>query len=116
MVFALDGDRHLKLRVDGVGIKLAAMVKQGIHSLQVAAAFYLTHKNYVVPFFVATAVKALKCGYSPFNQRSSMLSRTPSYTSKAVYVFSGKLTAQMRLFGTEYIDSVMGTGTKHCHR
>lgn len=66
MVFALNRYCHLRLGVDGVGIKLTTMVKQGTARLEMAAAFYLTHKNNVVAFFVATAVKALKSSYSTF--------------------------------------------------
>ena len=93
--------------MDGVGVKLTTMVKQGTHRLQVIAAFYLTDKNNVVAFFMATAVKALKSGYCPFNQRHSVVTSAPDYASKAINVFGGKLIGEMCLFCTKNIDGVV---------
>ena len=116
MVFALDRGSHLKRGVDGVGIKLAAMVEQGAAYLEMAAAFYLTHKNHMVALFVAAAIKALKSSDCTRNQRYTVLTCAPGHAGKAVDVFGGKLVGEMRLFGTEHIDSVMGAGAKHRHR
>jgi hypothetical protein len=93
--------------VDGVGIKLTAMVEQGTRRLEMAAAFYLTDKNNVVTFFMATAVKALKSGYCPFNQRHSVMTRATGHTLKAINVFGGKLISEMRLLCTKNIDGVV---------
>jgi hypothetical protein len=93
--------------VDGVGIKLTAMVEQGTRRLQVVAAFYLTDKNNVVTFFIATAVKALKSGYGTFNQWDSVVTRATGHTLKAINVFGGKLIGEMCLFCTKNIDGVV---------
>ena len=113
MVFALNRSGHLRLGVDGVGIKLTAMVEQGTRRLQVVAAFYLTDKNNVIAFFMAAAVKALKSGYGIFNQRDSVMTSAPGHASKAVNVFGGKLIREMRLFCTKNIDGVIGACSKH---
>jgi hypothetical protein len=107
MVFALNRSGHLRLGVDGVGIKLTAMVEQGTRRLQVVAAFYLTDKNNVVAFFMATAVKALKSGYGTFNQRNSVVTSAPGHARKAINVFGGKLIGEMCLFCTKNIDGVV---------
>jgi hypothetical protein len=99
--------------VDGVGIKLTAMVEQGTRRLQVVAAFYLTDKNNVVTFFIATAVKALKSGYGTFNQRDSVLTSAPGHTLKAVNVFGGELIGEMYLISTEDVNGVMRARAKY---
>ena len=113
MVFTLNRSGHLRLGVDGVGIKLTTMVKQGTHRLEVIAAFYLTDKNNVVAFFMATAVKALKSGHGTFNHRDSVVTGAPGYAFKAVYVFGSELIGEMRLFCTKNIDGVIGACSKH---
>jgi hypothetical protein len=99
--------------VDGVGIKLTAMVEQGTRRLQVVAAFYLTDKNNVVAFFMATAVKALKSGYGTFNQRHSVMTRATGHTLKAINVFGGKLIGEMYLIRTEDVNGVVRTCAKY---
>jgi hypothetical protein len=99
--------------VDGLGIKLTAMVEQGTRRLQVVAAFYLTDKNNVVAFFMATAVKALKSGYCPFNQRHSVLTSAPGHTLKAINVFGGELIGEMYLISTEDVNGVMRARAKY---
>jgi hypothetical protein len=99
--------------VDGVGIKLTTMVEQGTRRLQVVAAFYLTDKNNVVAFFMATAVKALKSGYGTFNQRHSVMTRATGHTLKAINVFGGKLIGEMYLISTEDVNGVMRTRAKY---
>jgi len=96
-----------------VGIKLTAMVEQGTRRLQVVAAFYLTDKNNVVAFFMATAVKALKSGYGTFNQRDSVLTSAPGHTLKAVNVFGGELIGEMYLISTEDVNGVMRARAKY---
>jgi hypothetical protein len=113
MVFALNRSVHLRLGVDGVGIKLTAMVEQGIRRLQVIAAFYLTDKNNVIAFFMAAAVKALKSGYGTFNQRNSVVTSAPGYARKAVSVFGGKLIGEMYLIRTEDVNGVMRARAKY---
>lgn len=116
MVFALNRSGHLRLGVDGVGIKLTTVVEQGTRRLQVTTAFYLTHKNNMVTFLMATAVKALKSGYSTINQWRPMVTSAPSHTRKAVYVFGGELIGEVCLVSTENINSVMRAGAKYRHR
>jgi hypothetical protein len=113
MVFALNRSGHLRLGVDGVGIKLTAMVEQGTRRLQVVAAFYLTDKNNVVTFFIATAVKALKSGYGTFNQRNSVVTSAPGHARKAINVFGGKLIGEMYLIRTEDVNGVVRTCAKY---
>lgn len=113
MVFALNRGCHLRLGVDGVGVKLTAMVKQGTRCSEMAAAFYFTDKNNVIAFFMATAVKALKSGYGTFNQWDSVVTSAPGHTLKAVNVFGGELIGEMRLFCTKNIDGVIGACSKH---
>ena len=113
MVFALNRSGHLRLGVDGVGIKLTAMVEQGTRRLQVVAAFYLTDKNNVVTFFIATAVKALKSGYGTFNQWDSVVTSAPGHTLKAINVFGGKLIGEMYLISTEDVNGVMRARAKY---
>ena len=116
MVFALNRSGHLRLGVDGVGIKLTAMVEQGTRRLQMVATFYLTDKNNVIAFFMAAAVKALKSGYGTFNQRNSVVTSAPGHARKAINVFGGKLIGEMCLVSTENINSVMRAGAKYRHR
>jgi hypothetical protein len=99
--------------VDGVGIKLTAMVEQGTRRLQVVAAFYLTDKNNVVAFFMATAVKALKSGYGTFNQWDSVVTSAPGHTLKAINVFGGELIGEMYLISTEDVNGVVRTCAKY---
>jgi len=99
--------------VDGVGIKLTAMVEQGTRRLEMAAAFYLTDKNNVIAFFMAAAVKALKSGYGTFNQRDSVMTSAPGHARKAVNVFGGKLIGEMYLIRTEDVNGVMRTCAKY---
>jgi hypothetical protein len=99
--------------VDGVGIKLTAMVEQGTRRLEMVAAFYFTDKNNVVAFFMATAVKALKSGYGTFNQRDSVLTSAPGHTLKAVNVFGGELIGEMYLISTEDVNGVMRARAKY---
>jgi hypothetical protein len=99
--------------VDGVGVKLTAMVEQRIRRLQVIAALYLTDKNNVIAFFMAAAVKALKNGYGTFNQRDSVVTSAPGHAFKAINVFGGELIGEMRLFCTKNIDGVIRACSKH---
>lgn len=116
MVFALDRSGHLRRGENSVGIKLTAVVEQGAACLEMAAAFYLTDKNHMVPFFMAAAVKALKSCDGAINQRYTVVTRAPSHTGKAVDVFGGELVGKVRLFCTEHIDRVMRAATQHFHR
>jgi hypothetical protein len=113
MVFALNRSVHLRLGVDGVGIKLTAMVEKGTRRLQVVAAFYLTYKNNMVAFFMATAVKALKSGYGTFNQWDSVVTSAPGHTLKAINVFGGELIGEMYLIRTEDVNGVMRARAKY---
>jgi len=113
MVFALNRSGHLRLGVDGVGIKLTAMVEQGTRRLEMVAAFYFTDKNNVVAFFMATAVKALKSGYGTFNQRNSVVTSAPGHARKAINVFGGKLIGKIYLIRTEDVNGVMRTRAKY---
>ena len=99
--------------MDGVGIKLTTMVEQGTRRLQVVAAFYLTDKNNVVTFFIATAVKALKSGYGTFNQWDSVVTSAPGHTLKAINVFGGELIGEMYLISTEDVNGVMRARAKY---
>jgi hypothetical protein len=99
--------------VDGVGIKLTAMVEQGTRRLEMVAAFYFTDKNNVVAFFMATAVKALKSGYGTFNQWDSVVTSAPGHTLKAINVFGGELIGEMYLISTEDVNGVMRARAKY---